>query len=137
MKEQGLPLIASKYDVRVMRRRRPTGLPIRSLADYVQALRLHHREKGDRNASSDPLAEDWGPTFSLVEEGATVDASARIHDSIVLRGANVEPGAVIVRSLIGPEATVSRDQITVDRLIVGHTVGHAGMGRKLRPVAAR
>ena len=40
MKEQALPLIAAKYDVRVMHRRRPTGLPVRSLTDYIQALAI-------------------------------------------------------------------------------------------------
>ena len=43
MKEQVLPLIASRYDVRVIRRRRPTGLPLRTLEDYIQSLRFHHR----------------------------------------------------------------------------------------------
>ena len=70
MKEQALPLIASRFDVRVMRRRRPTGLPIRSLADYVHALRYHHRRQSGKVGLIDPLAEDWSPTFSIVENGA-------------------------------------------------------------------
>jgi len=118
MKEQGLPLIASKYDVRVLCRRKPTGLPVRSLADYVQALRFHHRAKSGRQSAIDPLAEDWGPTFSLVEAGASVDASARVHDSIVLRGARVEPGAIVVRSVVCPGAVVSRDRTAVDQIVV-------------------
>jgi len=118
MKEQALPLIASKYDVRVMHRRRPTGLPIRSLADYVQALRFHHRRKGGRPAATDPLAEDWSPTFSLAEQGASVDHSARVHDSVVLRGARVDAGAVLVRSVVCPGAIVSRDRTAVDQLVI-------------------
>jgi N-acetylglucosaminyldiphosphoundecaprenol N-acetyl-beta-D-mannosaminyltransferase len=118
MKEQALPLIAAKYDVRVMHRRRPTGLPVRSLTDYIQALRFHHRRKSGRPAATDPLAEDWSPTFFLVEDGAHVDASARLHDSVVLRGAHVEPGAVIVRSVVCPGATVGRDRTAVDRLVM-------------------
>lgn len=117
MKEQALPLISSKYDVRVLHRRKPTGLPVRSLTDYVQALRFHHREKSGRQSTIDPLAEDWGPTFSLIEEGATVDGSARVHDSIVLRGARVEPGAIVVRSVVCPNAVVSRDRTAVDRIV--------------------
>jgi len=118
MKEQALPLIASKYDVRVLHRRRPTGLPVRSLSDYIQALRFHHRQKNGRHSENDPLAEDWSPTFSLVETGAHVDASARLHDSVVLRGARVEPGAVVVRSVVCPDATVGRDRTAVDRLVM-------------------
>jgi len=118
MKEQALPLIAGKFDVRVMQRRRPTGLPVRSLQDYIQALRYHHRRKSGRVAATDPLAEDWSPTFSLVEPGASVDHSARVHDSVVLRGARVEPGAVLVRSVVCPDATVGRDRTAVDQLVV-------------------
>jgi len=118
MKEQALPLIAAKYDVRVVHRRRPTGLPVRSLSDYIQALRFHHRQKSGRHSANDPLAEDWSPTFSLVENGAHVDASARLHDSVVLRGARVEPGAVIVRSVVCPEAIVGRDRTAVDQLVI-------------------
>ena len=121
MKEQALPLIASKYDVRVMHRRRPTGLPLRSVADYVHALRLHHQCRSGRSAASDPLAEDWSPTFSLVEEGAAVDAAARVHDAVVLRGARVEAGAVVVRSVVCPGAIVGRDRTAVDQLVTGAT----------------
>lgn len=118
MKEQGLPLIASKYDVRVLHRRRPTGLPVRSLADYIQALRFHHGRKSGRPAGSDPLAEDWSPTFSLIEDGAFVDPSARVHDSVVLRGGRVEGGAVVVRSVVCPDTIVLPDRTEVDRLVV-------------------
>ena len=102
MKEQGLPLISSKYDVRVLHRRKPTGLPVRSLADYVQALRFHHREKSGRHSAIDPLAEDWGPTFSLIEEVHQLTVRRRVHDHRALRGAWVEPGAIVVRSVVCP-----------------------------------
>jgi hypothetical protein len=117
MKEQALPLIAARYDVRVMHRRRPTGLPVRSLNDYIQALRFHHSRKNGRPTASDPLAEDWSPTFSLAERGSHVDASARLHDSVVLSGARVEPGAVVVRSVVCPGSTIGRDHTAVDRLV--------------------
>jgi NDP-sugar pyrophosphorylase family protein len=117
MKEQVLPLIASQFDVRVLRRHRPTGAPIRSLEDYVQALRLHHRRRSGKAVLTDPLAEDWSATFSIVEPGATVDASARVHDSVVLAGAAVEPGAVLVRCVVCPGAVVRRDTTEVDRVI--------------------
>jgi hypothetical protein len=117
MKEQVLPLIASRYDVRVMRRRRPTGLPVRTLEDYVQALRLHHRRRAGKPVSSDPLAEDFAPAFSLVEPGALVDPTARVHDSVVLAGGAVEAGAVLVRCLICPGAIVRRDRTAVDQFV--------------------
>lgn len=117
MKEQVLPLIASKFDVRVLRRHRPTGAPIRSLEDYVQALRLHHRRRSGKAVLTDPLAEDWSATFSIVEPGATADGSARVHDSVVLAGATVEPGAVLVRCVVCPGAVVRRDTTEVDRVI--------------------
>ena len=93
-----------------MRRRRPTGLPVRTLEDYVQALRFHHRRRAGKPVSSDPLAEDFAPAFSLVEPGALVDPTARIHDSVVLAGGAVEAGAVLVRCLICPGAVVRRDR---------------------------
>jgi N-acetylglucosaminyldiphosphoundecaprenol N-acetyl-beta-D-mannosaminyltransferase len=137
MKEQALPLIASKYDVRVMRCRRPTGLPVRSLADYIQAMRFHHRQQSGRPHTHDPLAEDWGPTFSLIESGATVDHSARVHDSVVLSGAIVEPGAVLVRSVVCPQAVVARDRTAVDRLVVGARDGRASVDRPALLARAR
>jgi N-acetylglucosaminyldiphosphoundecaprenol N-acetyl-beta-D-mannosaminyltransferase len=134
MKEQALPLIASKYDVRVVQYRRPTGLPVRSLSDYVQALRFHHRHSIDRPA--DPLAEDWSPTFSIIENGATVDASARLHDSVVLRGARVEAGAVVVRSIVCPNSSVSSDQTAVDRVVMAGS-GESRPQRRRRHAVAR
>ena len=117
MKEQGLPLIAKQFDVRAVQCRRPTGLPVRSLEGYIQALHYYHRRRSGKPALTDPLAEDWTPSFSLVETGATVDASARVHDSVVLAGASVEPGAVLVRSIVCPGAVVRRDRTAVDQLI--------------------
>jgi N-acetylglucosaminyldiphosphoundecaprenol N-acetyl-beta-D-mannosaminyltransferase len=117
MKEQALPLIASSYQVRVMQCRRPTGLPVRSLGDYIQALRFHHRRLSGRLATIDPLAEDWDPTFSLIEPGASVDPSARLHDSVVLGDARVEAGAVVVRSIIAPGAVLGSDRTAVDQIV--------------------
>jgi ADP-glucose pyrophosphorylase len=118
MKEQGLPLIASKFEVRVVRRRRPTGLPVRSLEGYIQALHFYHRRRMRKPVITDPLAEDWSPSFSLVESGATVDSSAQVHDSVVLAGGCIEPGAVLVRSVVCPGVVVRRDRTEVDRIVV-------------------
>lgn len=117
MKEQALPKIASQFAVRAMRRRRPTGLPIRTLENYVQGLRLFHRRKNGKPIIVDPLAEDWSPSFSLVEAGAKVNPSARIHDSVVLAGATVDAGAVIVRSLVCGDAEVRTERTIVDQYV--------------------
>jgi N-acetylglucosaminyldiphosphoundecaprenol N-acetyl-beta-D-mannosaminyltransferase len=119
MKEQSLPMIAAHFNVGVVERRRPTGLPIRSLADYVGALRLYHRRRQGKLARIDPLAEDLKPSFSLVAAGATVDPSALLHDSVVLNGATVEAGAVIVRSVICEGASVKRDRRFVEQFVSG------------------
>lgn len=120
MKEQALPLIASQFDVTVVHRRRPTGLSVRSTDDYIQAVRLYHLRKNGQAGPIDPLAEDWRATFGLVESGATVDASARVHDSVVLRGATVEPGAVLVRSVVCEGAVVKRDRSVVGQLVTAN-----------------
>jgi len=117
MKEQALPGIAAQYEVTVVNRRRPTGLPIRSLAEYIAALRQYHRRRAGKPAISDPLAEEWRPTFSIVEEGAAVDGMARVHDAVVLKGARVEAGAVVVRSVVCGGAAVRRDRTAVDRIV--------------------
>jgi hypothetical protein len=117
MKEQALPAIAARYDVTVMHRRRPTGLAVRTLADYVNALRHYHRRRQGKPALSDPLAEDWLPAFALVEEGATVDPRAHVHDSVVLKGGIVEGGAVVVRSIICPAGVVRKDRSAVDQFV--------------------
>ncbi len=117
MKEQGLPLIAGKYDVRVVKRRRPTGLPIRSLEGYIQGLHYYHRRLSGKAATSDPLEEDWTSVFSVIEPGATVESPVSIHDSVVLAGGTVEPGAVLVRSVVCPGAIVRRDRVVVDQII--------------------
>jgi hypothetical protein len=113
MKEQALPGIASKYDVRVVQRRRPTGLPIRLLSDYIAALRALYQPV--RGASTDPWAEDWMSGFAIVEPGGIVSSSARIHDSVVLAGGVVEAGAVVVRSVIA--GTVRKERKAVDQCV--------------------
>jgi hypothetical protein len=116
-KEQALPIIANSFDVRVAHRRRPTGLPIRSLSDYILALRLYHRRRLGKPAVVDAFSEDWQPTFAIIEPGAIVDPRARVHDSVVLRGATVETGGVLVRSVICPGGVVRRDRTAVDQFV--------------------
>ena len=124
MKEQALPLLAQKHDVRVVHCRRPTAAPIRTLADYSAALRIHHRRRlgklpgggaGDSNGS--PMQDDWRPTFSIVESGASVAARARLHDTVVLRSAIVEADASLVRCVVCPGAVVRQKTSAIDRFL--------------------
>ncbi len=132
MKEQALPIIASKFDVRVLDRAQSTGLPVRSLADYVAAMRRHHRHRAGLATTSDPLAEDWRPSFAIVEDGATVDPTARVHDSVVLSGGVVEAHAVVVRSVVCPGGVVRRDRSAVDQFVTAaqHEALAAASGSK-------
>ena len=134
MKEQALPQVAERFDVRVLERRRPTGVPIRTLEDYIQALRYHHRRKAGKRASIDPLSEDWNPTFALVEPGAQVDPTARVHDSVVLKDAVVEAGAVLVRSVVCSAAFLRRDRTAVETFVTAARDGRRG--RRGAPAAA-
>jgi hypothetical protein len=117
LKEQALALIAGTYDVTVLNCRRPTGLPVRSLPDYISAMRHYHHRRAGTPQSTDPLSEDWMPAFAMVEGGAVVDPRAHVHDAVVLKGASVEAGAVVVRSIVCPGGVVKRDRHAVDQLV--------------------
>ncbi|MFM9995269.1 MAG: hypothetical protein ACKVU4_05655 [Phycisphaerales bacterium] len=116
-KEQALPQIAARFDVRVSARPRGTAATVRTLDGYIDAVRAHHRLLAGRPVSEGPAAEDWIRTFAIVEPGATVDPTARIHDAVILTGATVRPGAVVVRSLVGPGAIVGADETVSDEVV--------------------
>jgi hypothetical protein len=116
LKEQAFPEIAKYYRVHVVRRACPSGLPIRTLEDYVEALRAYRRLL---TGSGDHRVEDDGHSlFEIVEDGAVVNPGSRLHDSVVLRGGRVEGESVLFRSVVGPQGIV-RQQTLVCRLISG------------------
>lgn len=119
LNEQALPTIARDHDVRVLRGPRQSGLPIRTLNDYLDALRQYHRVAQGRPTLLDPYAEDWQASFEVIEPGAVVNPSAVIHDSVVLEGATVEAGAVVVRSLVAPGAVVEEGRTVVEQIVHG------------------
>ena len=119
MKEQALPLIARRHDVRVAMFERPTAQPIRGLSDYIAALRIHHHQSADRPVDHNPFAENLSSTFAVVEYGAQVEGGALLHDAVVLAGARVENGAAVVRSLVCPGGRVRAGQRVVDRIVGG------------------
>src|SRR5687767_16000899 len=78
------------------------------------------------------MAEDWSPLFSLVEAGATVDPSARIHDSVVLEGGVVEAGAVLVRSVVCPGGVLRRDRTAMETMVTAEDSGSRPSNRNGR-----
>lgn len=115
-KEQALPEIAKRHHVDVLRHG-AIGLPLRTPAEYLHAVRKHHLRNFANERNADAFVEDWCPVFSIVESGAEVDPSAHIHDSVVLRGGRVERGAVVVRSVVGPSGIVQRGSTVIDRFV--------------------
>lgn len=118
-KEQVLPRLTERHEVRVVRRQHPVGHPVRTLDGYLAGLRAWHRRRRGCSALAGPFDEDWVGTFSVIEPGARVDPTARVHDSVVLAGGRVEAGAVVVRSLVCPGAVVRAGRIVADRLVAG------------------
>lgn len=115
LKEQALPAIARHHRVEVVEQHRPSGLPVRTLGDYIEGLRRHHDDLA--GVSEGSHLDDWKAAFSLAEEGATVHPSARIHNSVILSGGRVEEGAVVVGSLVCPGGLVRRGKMAVDQLV--------------------
>ena len=117
-KEQLLPRLAALgHEVRVIQRPTATGIPIRTLDGYLSGLSAYHRRARGVPAVSDPLGEEWGATFSIVEPGATVDSSATVHDSVVLPGATLQKGAAVVRCVVCPGAVVRAGRTLADQIV--------------------
>lgn len=119
LKEQALPQIAKRHDVRVVHCRQPTGLPLFTLSDYITALQQYYRRRERRRARTSILAEDHTRHFAIVEQGATVAPDTYLHDTVVLRDAVIESGAAVVRSLVCPTAIVRRNRTMIDQLVKG------------------
>ncbi|HYF14007.1 MAG TPA: hypothetical protein VD971_02920 [Phycisphaerales bacterium] len=127
LKEQALPEIARTRIVRVATSPRRAAMPIRTLDQYMRVLRVL-TEGADADAANDPYAEEWTPTFALVDAGARVARTAVIHDSVVMNGAAVGDGAVLVRSLVCEDAHVEPGSLVFDS-VVSSARQAAGGGR--------
>ena len=112
MKEQALPIIARNQKVRVVSFDTPLSHGIRTADTYIAAL----RSLSSRSQES-PFAETWRSSFNIVEQPSNVDPHARLHDSVVLRGATVGRGAILVRSVVCPGSDVAPNAVHVDKLI--------------------
>jgi hypothetical protein len=117
-KEQVLPQLAQEFDVRVIHRPHAAGLPVRNLDGYIDALTAHHKRLAGKPIFDDEAgSEQWFSTFSIIEPGANVAASARVHDAVILDGAQIGANAVIVRSVVCGSATVRPGQLAADRMV--------------------
>jgi exopolysaccharide biosynthesis WecB/TagA/CpsF family protein len=122
MKEQALPLIAKDFKVTHLYQTHATGLPIRTLEEYISAVQRRYRLTLGKPLPNDPFAEDRRPTFAIVEKGAEIDRDARVHDSVVLKGAVVEAGAMVVRSIVCPGGMLAAGETVVDSLVMNAEV---------------
>ena len=97
LKEQFLARCATSADVHVLRSRGRQAGSLHSLSAYLTLVGM------GSNPSDGSLATagTWRADRSIVEPSATVESTAILFDSVVLAGARVGSGAVVVRSLIG------------------------------------
>lgn len=119
LNEQALPELAKNHAVRVACFDNPVGMSLRTLSGYLGALRAYHKQSSGGDQPQQPYQEQWSPTFGIVEPGAEVGKNVVVHDSVVLEGARVESGAVLVRSVVCPGAVVARDTHVVDQVVSG------------------
>ncbi|MGE5612397.1 MAG: hypothetical protein ACM359_24330 [Bacillota bacterium] len=117
LKEQALPTIAAHHQVTVLEVDGPSGMPVRTPADYTRALRRYYRRGIESQDGSNAFAEDWESAFAIVEDGAEIHPTARLHDSVVLQGGRVEAGAVLAHSIVCPGAVIEHNQVIVNGLI--------------------
>jgi hypothetical protein len=121
LKEQAIPGARGHGPLHAVHREPGASLPIRTLEEYIDALRAIHavaRGDGPRPAA-DPFAETWEPAFAIVEPGAQVGDGAFLQDSVVLDGAVVGRGAILARSLVCSGAVVPAGECVVDRIVTG------------------
>jgi hypothetical protein len=116
LKEQALPVIAKKHRV-LVEQREAASLTVRTARDYLAALRQDHRRRRGETLTGDVFAEDCHAEFAIVEEGAAVDKSARLLDSVVLAGGRVGAGAVLVRTIVCQGGAVKARERVVEQLV--------------------
>jgi hypothetical protein len=114
LKEQAIPAARDRAPLTVARRPEGSALPIRTLHEYVQALRVLH---AGTSAAGGVFAESWRPVFSIVEPGAVVAPGAVLQDSVVLAGGSVEAGAAVAASVVCDGGIVRRGESVVKSVV--------------------
>ena len=128
--EQALPSIAKNGHVQVVRYSQAVGMPIRTVNNYLDALRAYHRFASGRFGDAMDGREEWYATFGIIEPGAAVHPDAVVHDSVVLGGARVEHDAILVRSVICPGAVIRSGQCVIDSLVASGGSGYRGGNKR-------
>jgi NDP-sugar pyrophosphorylase family protein len=120
LKEQAIHGARGHGPLHAVHREPGASLPIRTLEEYIDALRaIHAVAPAGGTRSADPFAETWEPAFAIVEPGAQVGDGAFLQDSVVLSGAVVGRGAILARSLVCSGAVVPAGACVVDRIVTG------------------
>jgi hypothetical protein len=148
-KEQALPRIAEHSDVRVVSCDDAVCLPVRTFSDYLEALAVYHDLRSGRAGAGAPagaaaplVPEDCFSRFGVVEEGAEVDPSARLHDAVVLRDSTVGRGAAVIRSVVCKGASVAPGDSVFNALVCARLrsperAAESLNGRSVEPSRAR
>lgn len=116
-KEQALPRIAESHVVRVVDRPEPVSWPIRTLGDYIEALRRHHLRDDPQVSAGGAFTERWSSSFVLIEYGAEVASDAHLHDAVVLSDGRVGKGALVARSVVCAGAVVEPGRTVVEQVV--------------------
>ena len=127
LKEQWLSRVMSEgASVRVFDCAEPGLFSLRTREGYLEMCRVMNSKDphAPRRRSLFVSPEQVSSSWSLEVEGSTVDPGALVVDSVVMRGATVEKDAVVVRSVIGRGARVSSGRHVVDSV-----VGASGVSR--------
>lgn len=118
LKEQLLPRLAtSGRPVVVHQTPGPGILPVRTLADYLEAVRQSRAA---------------GPGWSFIDPLAVVDTTSLVYESVVMAGARVGPGAVVARSIVLAGGVVGPGAEVVDAVVLPGAGQRARSGDSIR-----
>ncbi|MEM9063992.1 MAG: hypothetical protein AAGB51_00715 [Planctomycetota bacterium] len=119
LKEQWLgKLIKDGAEVRPHDLETPGCFLIRSAEAALDAARwASELFQSGEHPITDEQPTDAG--VRVVQEGAKVDPTARVIDSIVMNGAQVGPGAIVARSILCPGADIPPGAEIVGRIVGG------------------
>ena len=129
LKEQALPRIAERHNVRVIDLPwEDVSWPLRDLASYARALnaaatgRLWLAGRPPRAVAAGGEAPA-GFHGVVIEPGAAVAASARLHATAVLSGGSVGPDAVLVGCLVAAGGVVRAGERAAGQIFAGGRKG--------------
>ena len=69
-------------------------------------MQVIHQNESEPDGLAKEFMEDWKSSFSIIEDEKSVHRKARVHNSVVLDGARIEAGAIVVRSVVCPGGCV-------------------------------